>query len=373
MFAQLAMAAVAYARRGWRVIPLHHVREFSETPTCSCFRGKTGDCKAIGKHPTIKNWREVATTDVQLITAWWRAWPRANIGLLMGGVARLVTIDVDGDEGRESLSKFEAAHGALPETLTQLTGRTAGGEHRMFTVPPNLDINRIRNRAKLAPGIDIRAEGGLIVAAPSVHPSGNTYRWVDTAMPVAAMPPWVFKIATSQKARHQVVAGTERPDEATLERDGYPLSKRRVLARAKLINEAEPAIQGQNGSKACLHAACLLIRGYCLPPEEAFDMLWQVYNPICVPSWSEDELMHKIESAEYNVSDESYAWRYKIPAADLSPGGRMVEALHQQCAMELNEAARLQYGTPENSPDPTKGYTNTKKRKGAEDDETKCG
>jgi hypothetical protein len=310
------------------------VREFGDDPVCSCYRAKTGDCKTPGKHPTIKNWREIATTDLELITAWWRVWPLSNIGLLMGGAARLVTIDIDGEAGRESIAQFEQLHGTLPVTLTQTTGRAAGGEHLLFTVPHTLEIDRIRNRAHLAPGIDLRAEGGLIVAAPSVHPTGATYRWVDTTVPVADMPVALFKLATSARERQKVAASAERPPEHELERDGHPLHKR--VNRAKLdLLEAEPAIQGRNGSTACLRAACLLIRGYCLPPDAAFEHLWHVYNPMCVPAWSENELMHKIESAEYNVSDEAYPWRFKIPAPDMSPEGRMVEVLYQQCRREL--------------------------------------
>jgi hypothetical protein len=367
MIAQLAAAALDYARRGWRVIPLHYVREYGEMPVCSCW--KREECKATGKHPTIKNWREVATIDTDLITCWWRAWPLANIGLLMGGVARLVTIDIDGEAGRESVMQFEQLHGTLPVTLTQTTGRATGGEHLLFTVPESLDIDRIRNRAHLAPGIDIRAEGGLIVAAPSVHPTGTVYRWCSGTTPVAEMPAALFKLATSARERQKVVASTERPSEEDLERDGYPLAKRVALARDVLLREAEPAIQGRNGSTSCLRAACLLIRGYCLSPDTAFDLLWHCYNPICIPAWSENELMHKIESAEYSVSDEAYPWRFKIPAPDPSPAGRMVEAIRQQALSTPDLAASMWKASKETSPNPVQSYTNDKKRVSADDDE----
>jgi hypothetical protein len=73
MFGLLAAAAVDYARRNWRVIPLHHVRETGENPICACW--KRHDCHTPGKHPTIKNWRENASVDVQLVVKWWRALP----------------------------------------------------------------------------------------------------------------------------------------------------------------------------------------------------------------------------------------------------------------------------------------------------------
>jgi hypothetical protein len=338
------------------VIPLFHVREHGDPVVCACW--KREQCRTAGKHPTIKNWREVATTDTDLIMCWWRAWPLANIGILMGGLTRTVTIDIDGEAGRESLAEFERLHGKLPETLAQTTGRTEGGEHLLFTVPTHLEIDRIRNRAKLAPGIDIRAEGGLIVGAPSVHESGAVYRWRNGTVPVAEMPDALFKLATSAKARQKVAASGERPNEADLERDGFGLSWRINAARAALL-EAEPAIQGQNGSTACLRAACLLIRGYCLPSEQAFELLWRFYNPICVPAWSENELMHKIESAEYNVGDEAWPWRRMVPVPDLSPAGRMVDAIFRAWALPAEERAEAIWtATSETNPNPTKDCVN---------------
>jgi len=357
----LADAAVTYARRGWRVIPLHHVREYGETPICGCW--KREGCHTPGKHPMINNWRETASTDIELVATWWRVWPRANVGLLMGGIAGLVCLDIDGEVGRESLATFEQLYGALPLTLSQTTGRAEGGEHRIFQVDP-LHVDRIRNRVRAAPGLDFRSEGGLIVVDPSTHPSGATYRWVDTTVPVAEMPTALFKLATSARARQKVAASAERPEEAVLERDGHPLTKRIRLAKVALLKEADPAIQGRNGSTSCLRATCLLIRGYCLTPDAAFELLWHVYNPMCIPSWSENELMHKIESAEYNVSDASYPWRYKIPAPDMSPAGRMVEALYQQCYRELQDPTEALWKAQTVSPTDWADATEVKPKRG---------
>lgn len=361
MIGKLAAAAVEYARRGWRVIPLHRVRTPGEQAECGCFRRDA--CGTPGKHPTIKNWRMVASSDPELVTRWWRAWPLSNVGIATGGPARLVAVDIDGEEGRESLARIEETHESLPETLTQTTGRASGGEHRLFIVPDDVDVDRIRNRVKIAPGIDIRAEGGLIVVAPSMHPTGAFYTWRDPHTPLATMPTWLIKLATSQKARQVVAENAARPTEEELEQGGYPLTKRLVLAREKLIL-AEPAIQGQNGSGSCLKAACLLIRGFCIPPEQAFELLWHVYNPICVPAWSENELMHKIESAEYAVSDASYPWRFMIPAPDMSLAGRAVESLFREGNSELDEISRLVNARPETDPAPAAGYKNEDRRRG---------
>src|SRR5206468_1565698 len=82
---------LAYARRGWPILPLH-----SPTPSgCSCrIRG----CSDVGKHPrTPHGWKD-ATTSPPLITAWWDRWPDANVGIATGP-AKLVILDVDPAKG----------------------------------------------------------------------------------------------------------------------------------------------------------------------------------------------------------------------------------------------------------------------------------
>jgi hypothetical protein len=229
----------------------------------------------------------------------------------MGGAASLVCVDIDGDEGRASLKKLEAENSKLPKTRSQTTGRAGGGEHFLFHVDP-FYVDWIRNRAKVAPGLDFRSEGGLIVAAPSLHLSGNRYQWRDPNYPIAELPEWMFKLALSKReVSHEVLSSGERPKEEDLARVGWPLERRMAAARVELA-KAEPAIQGQNGSAACYRAAILVTRGFCIPVEghnHVHDLMWEVYNPLCVPSWPEDELTHKIHDAE----KVSYApWGFRL-------------------------------------------------------------
>lgn len=308
---ELIDAAVEYAKRDWRVIALHYLNQYDGVQGCSC--KKRADCNAAGKHPVFNKWREVATTDPDRLRAWWKRWPRANVGLLMGGVASLVCVDIDGDDGRTSLAALEHANGTLPATRMQSTGREGGGEHRLFHVDP-FYVDWIKNRARVAPGLDFRSEGGLIVAAPSLHASGNYYRWRDPDYPIAELPDWMFKLALSKREVPKELASSgERPTEASLAALGWPLERRMKLAREALA-KAEPAVQGQNGSLACYRAAIIATRGYCIPVEghnHVFDLMWEVYNPICMPSWSQDELIHKIHDAE-RLSIAPWGFRWNI-------------------------------------------------------------
>lgn len=161
-------AAVAYARRGWPVLPLH-------TPIargCSC----GGDaCTSIGKHPRVARWREAATTDLDVVTRWWRQWPHANIGMATGQPSGLVVIDIDAHSGGETTFAELRRRHDLPTTALAATG---SGRHLYFARP---DVQPIPNSVgALGEGVDVRADGGYIVAPPSRHANGRTYRWIGS-------------------------------------------------------------------------------------------------------------------------------------------------------------------------------------------------
>src|SRR4051794_41771149 len=84
-------AALAYAARGWPVVPL----QTPDTGGCSCGRA---ECPSAGKHPRTRHGVVDATTDAERIRRWWAAWPAANLGLATG--SPLIIVDVDGDRGR---------------------------------------------------------------------------------------------------------------------------------------------------------------------------------------------------------------------------------------------------------------------------------
>lgn len=154
------------------------------------------------KNPLIKAWQTRATMAEDTVRAWWTQWPDANIGLPTKGFC---VIDLDeheaGASGRESLHELEREHGELPDTWIVLT--PSGGEHWYFKCDdPNLTTG-----AKIAPGIDYRANGGLIVLPPSIHPNGGRYEWEagheprDT--PLAMLPAWLHDLILEAQARKQ--------------------------------------------------------------------------------------------------------------------------------------------------------------------------
>lgn len=128
------------------------------------------------KVPAVVGGCKVATTKRTTIERWWDKNPQYNIGIATGNKSSgLVVIDLDVDknkgiDGYDVLRDWQNKHGKLPETWQSITGR--GGYHYFYK-----DAIVHFNRVGLYEGVDIRGEGGYIVAPPSVHPNGNIYEW----------------------------------------------------------------------------------------------------------------------------------------------------------------------------------------------------
>lgn len=147
-------AALEYAARGWRVIPI-----------------PTGQ-----KHPAITAWQQRATTNTDTITQWWTTNPNHGIGIATGPESGIWVLDIDiadGKHGDETLTELETQHGQLPDTHEVITG--SGGRHIYFTWPTNGQTIRNNQSGRIGPGIDIRGEGGQVLAPPTVHPNGTPY------------------------------------------------------------------------------------------------------------------------------------------------------------------------------------------------------
>jgi hypothetical protein len=136
----------------------------------------------------------------------WTIAPQANIGIPTGEVSGFVVLDVDPRHGGDdALWDLERKHGPLPKTVRQITG--GGGEHILFRHVPGL-----RNSAgKIAPGLDIRADGGYIVVSPSVHESGKRYAWDVDHHPcdvaIADAPAWLLELAQPPQRADGAIVG----------------------------------------------------------------------------------------------------------------------------------------------------------------------
>ena len=239
-----------YDDRGWSTLPL------------------------IEKRPAISSWKELQTRrpTPDEIAEWHGASdPKfTNVGIVTGSVSRLVVVDCDSPAAAEY---WIADHPQTP--LRVNTG--GGGQHFYYQLPDGATIS---NRVKMGGlTIDLRAEGGYVVAPPSRHPNGNLYRWSQWGDYCLADVPmfderWIEPSPTSTtngRARGKVQNG--------------PAYIRKIVA-----------ISGQSGHNATYRAACRL-RDAGLSPVQAMAelIIWNETN--AHPAWSVRELSHKVEEA----------------------------------------------------------------------------
>ena len=173
-------AALAYAARGWRVLPV-----------------------GIDKKPLNPNGSTGATTDAIQITRWWTDKPNANIGVATGQESFFVVdIDIkDAVNGQQSLMEHfgERWHFDTDKNLYALT--PSGGIHFLFQYPKGIEV---KNSQGILEGIDIRGDGGYIVVAPSARKIDDKwlkYRWNDLNLPIAEAPEWVIELLGLQKEK----------------------------------------------------------------------------------------------------------------------------------------------------------------------------
>lgn len=189
--------ALKYADNGWNVFPLHGI----VNGQCTCGM----KCASPGKHPLTKNGLKDATTDSELITRWFTRFPQANVAIATGPESDLWVVDVDNKQsieignrvvpqGSYSIQELEQEHDAIPDGRMVETG--GGGLHYYFRWSDGCG----GNRAGIRPGLDVRGDGGYVVAPPSRHLSGHTYQWGNEDILPDAPPVWLVQAASSTHA-----------------------------------------------------------------------------------------------------------------------------------------------------------------------------
>jgi hypothetical protein len=178
----LLTAALSYAARGWRVFPLHNI----ERGACSC---GSASCHSPGKHPRTKHGCKDASLDAAQLQAWWHRWPNANPGLATGPHSGLWVLDCDQPSQLQALQ--QKLRIKLPTTLTAITAR---GLHLYWKWAVG-----VRTRSAVFPGLDVRGEGGYVVAPPSLHLSGDYYQWQDPSCPITEAPAALLALASAHR------------------------------------------------------------------------------------------------------------------------------------------------------------------------------
>jgi hypothetical protein len=240
-------AAAWYARRwGLRVHPLRPSTKF----------------------PALLGWQRQATTDQATIGRWWKERPAAGVGIATGAESGVIALDVDPrNGGNESLERIQVEQGELPATWTAQT--PSGGRHYYYRHPGG----HVGNRVGIRPGLDLRGDGGFVVAPPTELDRDRGYIWeterAPTEIGLADPPSWLI----------------ERP--AVSDRQARPLDEWIALVR-------DGAREGYRNDAAAKLTGYLL---RCRPAPRVVFELVRVWNERrCFPPLPEDEITRTVDS-----------------------------------------------------------------------------
>lgn len=161
-------SALEYASYGWKIVPLHHVKRGGG---CSCRRGSA--CTTPGKHPAINEWQNHASDDEDQINEWWEKWPEANVGFALGKASKVIDFEFDSERQRQIF--VDLFGGETPLTTCYESHR---GSHYLFEWQDDLPGGATLKLDELVVRIGNNEAGAMSVLPPSMHPSGQRYRWL---------------------------------------------------------------------------------------------------------------------------------------------------------------------------------------------------
>ena len=174
------------------------------------------------------------------------SWSWSGVGIVTGPISGVLVLDVDGPEGEAELKKH--GHEATPTVRT-----ASGGLHLYFKHP----AQPVRTGIRVAPGLDVKAAGGYVVAPPSVGSNGKPYKWlVSPADAELADPPaWVLALLDRERPKGPAGAVGER----------IPAG-----GRNKALTSYAGTMRRRGASEAEILAALQVANGQrCEPPLEA--------------------------------------------------------------------------------------------------------
>ncbi|MDX2113003.1 MAG: DUF3987 domain-containing protein [Alphaproteobacteria bacterium] len=126
----------------------------------------------------------------------------SNVGIVTGDISGIFVLDIDGPQGAMTLGALEHVHGPLPQSVI---ARTGNGWHHYYRLPTGYEIRNLSGQAvdgSTLVGVDVRGNGGYVVAPPSIHPSGKPYYWVNDPadVAIAEAPSWLLKLVAQPTA-----------------------------------------------------------------------------------------------------------------------------------------------------------------------------
>jgi RecA-family ATPase len=293
----LMEAALSYAAKGYHVFP----------------------CKPKSKKPATPNGFKDATRDEGTIRRWWSENPEYNIGLPTGEINGFFALDVDGEKGYESLRRLDF-NKDIPRNTPMV--RTGNGQHAYFKY-----TSEVKNSAgKIAGGLDIRGDGGYVLAAGSVHENGQLYESNGHKEPVEAPESLLKALREGYRQRASVDLGRPIPE------------GRRNAELTSIAGNLTRSGMSAKSARACLH---IINNNQCQPPLQADEVdLITMYPNV------DDEPQDEVGTLMADVRAEKVEWLWdgriplgKLTVLDGDPGlGKSV--------ITMDLAARITNGYP---------------------------
>jgi hypothetical protein len=363
-------AALIYARASFAVLPCHSVHLPDRHCTCG-----NPNCSDAGKHPRTQHGVKDATQDPTQIWNWWNRWPKANVAIATGSPSGVVVLDVDPRHGGDdSLRELEATYGPLPDTPHTLTpgpGRHFLFQHPGYRVPCRTNV--------LGHGLDIKADGGYIIAPPSRHKSGNTYYWEVCHelgdIELAPLPEWIrerlqpsLNLLTydqgkkqGRKVRNHVSKASQEggvlllarceAGEFPLPRESYRPERVQSLLGDSAVVDRVLALPEFAGAKRGAKFSCLLHppdehpSAAIMEPREGFP----AYNYVCFHGGEEERRVWPLPNVFYALKTGKPVEMMPAPSLHTWTLHMLVEA-GVLAAADMPKAPRL----PDDAPEPVR-------------------
>jgi hypothetical protein len=259
------------------VFPLHSIVDGK----CGCGRE---DCGRVGKHAVV-NWGDLKLGDPVPRPA-----PGAGYGIKTGAAPKgsgFIVVDLDGPD---AVAAWEALGGS-DNTYTVASPRAEGGLHLYF---PHEGFPIGNSVGRVAKGIDIRGDGGMVVGPGSPHKSGGTYEVIQDIAP-APMPEWLRAWFKSRPAPTET---QDYPGDVT---DRSERERRRDLYTKYLRDDAPPCVAGQRGDVVLFEVVQRGAYDLALPVDDVLELMTEHYDPRCDPPWGEaleERVVHKAHTAK---------------------------------------------------------------------------
>ncbi|NLX12761.1 MAG: DUF3987 domain-containing protein [Phycisphaerales bacterium] len=255
----MTQPAIDYAARGWAVFA----------------------CLPRSKEPATPHGFKDASKDPAKVAEQFARMPSANIGIATGAASGVWVLDIDPrNGGDESIRKLAADGRELGETLIAITG--GGGLHYFYRV----NGAPVRCRSNLWPGVDVKGDGGYIVAPGSIHPSGESYEWMNEK-PIVDAPDWLLQAVTVEPAK---------PEPKPIKVSSGDTSK--TLAALLQIKTTDKA----DGSRRLYTAACRCVE-HGLSDADALAAIraYSLVRPF-PRDWTDAQIIQRIRDAEAKVT-----------------------------------------------------------------------